>query len=235
MWRRALVGLTGALALGACVTVTSRERARIDALAATEVPQRRYCVELPTGDPNVEGASGQRAIIGGAFVDLPGVRGPDGVVHYPRMETLRRFYDLLVAFGLYTVEEDAGSVTSGGLIWRHYRQTPPGAAHLRDVPRHGQSSLGLLCYGKRRLVAIRSIGPVTRADPCTQRRTVRYAYVYEDLPAWADDPRFRAHFPDAITRGNAANLREDAFGLAGNWREWHVERVVLAPSYVPCR
>lgn len=218
---------------GACVNVTSRERARIDALAAADVPQRRFCVDLPTGDPNRAGTNGELARVSAEWVDLPGARGRDGVIHYPGMEALRRTYDLLAELGLYRVEEDLSSAADG-LIWRRYRQTPLGEAHLRDIPRHGQSSLALLCYGKQRLVEIRWIGPVYRQSRCAQGRGVRYTYVYEDLPAWVEDPRLRESFPDLVTRRNAAELRNDSFTLSGSWREWHVDHSGLGPNYPVC-
>lgn len=225
--------LSALVLAGACVSVTSRERARIAALAAEDVPQHRFCVELPTGDPALQGAYGQPARISAEFVDLPGARGRDGVVLYPHMEALRRTYDLLVELGLYTVAEQPVGAGSD-LVWRAYRQTPRGAAHLRDVPRHGQSSLPLLCYGKRRLVGIRRIGPVYRRSRCEQGRYVTYAYFYEDLPAWADDPRLRESFANLVTRQNAAEVREASFPLTGSWREWHVDHSGLGPNYPLC-
>ena len=217
---------------GACVNV-SRERERIDALAAAEVPERRFCVDLPTGDPKRAGTNGERARVSAEWVDLPGARGRDGVIHYPGMESLRRTYDLLTELGLYRVEEDLSSVADG-LIWRSYRQTPLGAAHLRDVPRHGQSSLALLCYGKQRLVEIRRIGPIYRQSRCRQGRGVSYTYVYEDLPAWVEDPRLREAFPDLVTRREAAELRNGSFTLTGSRREWYVDHSGLGPNYPIC-
>lgn len=227
------IALAALFLSGACVTVTSRERARIDALVATEVPQRRFCVDLPSGDQIRDGAHGQRARTSAEFVDLPGERGRDGVILYPGMDSLRRTYDLLAELGLYRVEERPTSAASG-LVWRSYLQTPLGEAHLRSVPMHGQNSLALLCYGKRRLVAIRRIGPVYRQSRCAQGRYVTYAYVYEDLPAWADDPRLRESFPNLVTRENAGELREDSFLLTGSWREWFVDYSGLGPDYPVC-
>jgi hypothetical protein len=227
------IALAAIFLAGACVNVTSRERARIDALAAEDVPQHRFCVELPTGDPRQQGAYGEMARISAEFVDLPGARGRDGIIRYAHMEALRQTYDLLVEFGLYTVAEEPTGEGSDR-IWRRYRQTPLGAAHLRDVPRHGQSSLALLCYGKQRLVEIRWIGPVYRHSRCAQGRGVRYAYVYEDLPAWVEDPRLRESFPNLVTRQNAAEVREDSFALTGSWREWYVDYSGLGPNYPVC-
>lgn len=227
------IALAAIFFAGACVNVTSRERARIDGLAVTEVPQHRFCVDLPTGDQTRAGANGERAFLGEGFVNLPGARGRDGVVRYPGMEALRRTYDLLAELGLYRVDEDLSSAADG-LIWRRYTQTPLGEAHLRSIPRHGQTSLQVLCYGKRRLVAIRWIGPVYRQSRCAQGRGVSYAYVYEDLPAWADDPRLRESFPNLVTRQNAAEVREGSFTLTGSWREWYVDYSGLGPNYPVC-
>jgi hypothetical protein len=217
---------------GACVNSTSRERAGIEALAAAEVPKRGFCVDLPIDDLAV-GTNGERARISAEWVDLPGSSGRDGVARYPGMEALRRTYDLLADLGLYTVENDLSSAADG-LIWRSYRRSPLGETHLRDVARHGQSSLALLCYGKRRLIGIRSVGPTYRKSRCAQGRSVSYTYVYEDLPAWVEDARLRESFPDLVTSRNAAELRDGSLMLTGSSREWYVDHSGPGPTFVVC-
>lgn len=205
------------LAPGACVH-GGRASPEIRALVDADLASWPLCVPLPQGEHSTLRANG---------VTLVGYRHADGRITYQDSnvtgeQRIRRTYDLLMEFGLFTVEERPSPAPSP-LVRRVYLPTPAGRAHYRTIsPVHGAPDWQALCVGTRTLVAFGSAGTVRHVSPCEDARRATYTYRYENLPAWMDDPRLRAMLPQLGASRDAARPREGSTPLVRRGGRWYL-------------
>lgn len=220
MVRVSLQAFAGLLALGACAHLGAAP-ADIRALVEADFPSWPLCVPLPRGE---------HADLRSNGVTLVGYRHADGRISYQDSnvtgeERIRRTYDLLVEFGLFTVVEEHPWPAPSPLVRRRYLPTAAGQAHfLTRSPSHGAPDWQALCVGDRVMVAFRSAGAVRRITPCEEARTATYTYRYENLPAWMDDPRLRAMLPELGSSSDAARPREGSTLLVRGRGQWDLRR-----------
>lgn len=208
------------LALGACAHLRTVP-ADIRALVEADLSSWPLCVRLPQDEHSSLRANG---------VTLVGYRHADGRISYQDSnitgeERIRRTYDLLVEFGLFTVVEEQPWPAPSPLVRRRYLPTPAGQAHYRTrSPSHGAPDWQALCVGHRTMIAFGSPGEVRRITPCEEARAATYTYRFENLPAWIDDPRLRALLPELGTRSDAARPREGSTLLVRRGVHWYPTR-----------